>query len=57
MLDVWLRHPDYKKEIVKALGPDVPDTIEQERLQRYPLYREHTRMLFENFLRIAECIE
>jgi GMP synthase (glutamine-hydrolysing) len=57
MLDVWLRHPDYKKEIVKALGPNVPELIEQDRLQCYPLYREHTRMLFENFLRMADCIE
>jgi GMP synthase (glutamine-hydrolysing) len=57
MLDIWLRHPDYKKEIEKALGPDVPDAIEKERLQRYALYREHTRVLFENFLRMAECID
>jgi GMP synthase (glutamine-hydrolysing) len=57
MLDLWLQHPDYKKEIVKALGPDVPASIEEERLQRYALYRKHTRLLFENFLRMAECIE
>lgn len=56
MFDTWLHHPDYSKEIVKLLGPDAPDRIEQERPARYPLYREHTRIMFENFLRISECI-
>lgn len=54
MLDVWLRYPDYRKEIIKVLGPDAPDAIEGQRSTCYPIYREHTRMLFENFLRMSE---
>lgn len=56
MLDTWLRYPDYKQEIIKALGPDAPDHIESERDTCYPLYREHTRLLFENFLRISNLM-
>jgi GMP synthase-like glutamine amidotransferase len=53
MLDTWLRFPDYKKEIIKVKGPDAPDAIERERSSYYPIFREHTRILFENFLHIS----
>jgi len=53
MLHTWLHYPDYRKEIVKAMGAEAPDLIEEAAQTAYPLYREHTRILFENFLRIA----
>jgi len=56
MLDTWLRYPAYKQAIIDIHGPDAPNRIEYERPRRYPLYCEHTRILFENFLRISECI-
>src|SRR6266571_9339534 len=56
MLDTWLHYPDYRKEVVKALGPDGPDRIESQRPMCYPIYREHTRIVFENFLKISEWI-
>jgi len=56
MLDTWLHYPEYKQELVRIAGPDAPDRIEQERARRYPIYREHTRIVFENFLRISGCI-
>ncbi len=56
MLDSWLWHPDNNKEIVKTLGLDAPGRIAQELSTRYPIYREHSRIMFENFLRISECI-
>jgi len=56
MLDTWLHYPDYRKEVVKALGEDGPDRIESQRPMCYPIYREHTRIVFENFLKISELI-
>ncbi len=56
MLDIWLRYPDYKKEVVRIVGTDGLEQIEQSRLRYYPLYREHSRMLFENFLKISGCL-
>ena len=56
MLDTWLRYPEYKQELIRIAGPDAPERIEKERARRYPIYREHTRIVFENFLRISGCI-
>src|SRR5579863_2555858 len=56
MLDTWLQYPDYRKEIVRELGPDGPDMIERDRPTHYPIYRQHARMLFENFLKISGCV-
>jgi GMP synthase-like glutamine amidotransferase len=56
MLDTWLRYPAYKREIVRVIGEDELDRIEQTRPRYYPVYREHARMLFENFLKIAGCL-
>jgi GMP synthase-like glutamine amidotransferase len=56
MLDVWLHHPDYRKEMIQVLGPEAPAEIEGQRSTCYPTYREHTRMLFENFLRMSELV-
>ncbi len=56
MLDTWLRYPDYKKEILSIVGIDGLEQIEQTRPRYYPLYREHSRMLFENFLKISGCL-
>ncbi len=56
MLDTWLRYPDYRKEVVKLPGQEGADSFEQERLRRYPIYREHSRIMFENFLRISGCL-
>ncbi|MDQ2904250.1 MAG: type 1 glutamine amidotransferase [Chloroflexota bacterium] len=56
MLDTWLRYPAYKQEIIEVSGLDTPEVIEQQRAELYPVYRAHTRTLFENFLKIAELI-
>ena len=57
MLDVWLYYPEYRQEIVRTLGEDAVDKFISDRAQLYPLYREHTRRMFENFLRIAGLID
>lgn len=56
MLDTWLHEPSLKEEIVNALGTSEYERIMRERPQYYTLYREHTRVMFANFLRIARLI-
>ncbi len=56
MLDTWFGHPDYKNEIMRVSGPDILIAIAQDIPKRYPLYRKHTRILFENFLKISGCL-
>jgi GMP synthase (glutamine-hydrolysing) len=56
MLDVWMHHPDYRQEIVNTLGESAADKFVNDRLRLYPLYRQHTRIMFENFLRIGGLI-
>lgn len=56
MLDNWLHFPDYMEEIVKVSGQEALDEIERERITRYPLFLEHSRIVFKNFLRISGCI-
>ncbi len=53
MLDTWLHEPALKHEIIDTLGHAEYERIVSERPQYYPLYQEHTRVMFENFLRIA----
>ncbi len=56
MLTIWLKyHPD-RQEAIELLGQEGYDQIERERATRYPIYAEHTRILFENFLKIAELL-
>jgi GMP synthase (glutamine-hydrolysing) len=56
MLDVWIHHPDYRQEIVNTLGETAADKFISDRPRLYPLYRQHTRIMFENFLRIGGLI-
>lgn len=56
MLDTWLHFPDYMKEIVKVSGQEALEEIERERITRYPIFLEHSRIVFKNFLRISGCL-
>lgn len=56
MFEIWFRNPDYRKEIAGIIGLDALEKIESDWLTRYPIYRKHTRILFENFLKISECL-
>jgi GMP synthase (glutamine-hydrolysing) len=56
MFDIWFRYPDYKKEIAQIIGLDGIEKVEHDRLTRYPLYHHHTRIVFENFLKISKCL-
>lgn len=53
MLDTWIQLPEFKQEIIDILGPEAPEKLMDEQRRYYPVYREHSRIMFENFLRIS----
>jgi GMP synthase (glutamine-hydrolysing) len=56
MFDLWLGYPEFKKAIISSIGIDAYTYIERERHAQYGIYRDHTRTLFENFLKIGNLI-
>ena len=56
MLDTWLQYPAYRQEIINLKGPDALAMLERERQQHYSIYRDHTRLVFENFLKISDLL-
>ncbi len=56
LLDFWMNYPPFRHEIVKWIGEDGVAAIVRDGEQLYPLYSEHSRIMFENFLRIAGLI-
>ena len=56
MLDVWLHFPEYRQDIVNILGEDAVDNFASDSTRIFPLYRQHSRIMFENFLKIAGLI-
>ena len=56
MLDLWIHHPEFSTEIMKTLGEDGYHELEREQSTRYPTYRQHSQILFRNFLRISSLI-
>jgi len=53
MFDTWMHFHPHRQEAIEILGQKRFEHIEQERSMRYPIYREHTRILFGNFLAIC----
>lgn len=56
IFDIWFGQEDLLQNLSQALPPGTFDMIKQEQADRYPLYRAHSRILFENFLKISECL-
>lgn len=56
MLDTWFHHPDFRKKIVKIVGEDGLERIAQQQSLCYTLYQQQARTLFENFLKLSDCI-
>jgi len=56
IFDIWFGQEDLLQNLSQALPPGTIDRIKQEQTDRYPLYREHSRILFENFLKISACL-
>lgn len=55
-LNTWLYHPSMKESIIAILGISAYQKIEKEREIHFSIYQQHTKMLFENFLRICNLI-
>src|SRR6185312_12101522 len=54
---IWLHDPICVKEMSETLNDaSAPARIAQEWLTCAPAYQAHTRLLFENFLRIANLL-
>ena len=56
MLDVWLHFPEYRQEIVSTLGESAVDNFVSDSARLFPLYHQHARIMFENFLKIGGVI-
>ena len=56
MLYHWLHHPDAKESVIKEIGEEGHGAIVAGEPLHYPIYLSHTRVMFENFLRISELI-
>jgi GMP synthase-like glutamine amidotransferase len=57
MAHLWLGHPPFAREIVVTLNDEAaPARLIQEWTARGALYQDHTRTMFENFLRLAGLI-
>jgi GMP synthase (glutamine-hydrolysing) len=55
-LNFWLYEPSQKESIIGVMGLEAYQAIDQERPLSFPLYQQHTVLLFENFLRICDLI-
>ncbi|GCE03227.1 type 1 glutamine amidotransferase [Dictyobacter aurantiacus] len=55
-LNTWLYHPSMKESMIAILGISAYQKIEEEREIHFSIYQQHTKMLFENFLRICNLI-
>ncbi len=53
MLHTWLHYAAQDEDIINTLGQKALDRVAQEESLRYPIYRHHTRILFENFLKMS----
>ena len=56
MIDVWFHFPEYRQEIVSALGEGAVDNNVRDSARLILIYRQHSRIMFENFLKIAGFI-
>ena len=56
MIDVWFHFPEYRQEIVSALGEGAVDNYVRDSARLILIYRQHSRIMFENFLKIAGFI-
>lgn len=56
MLEAWLTYLPFRREIVAVIGEEGASQLIEDSKRIYPLYREHTSIVFKNFLRIAGLI-
>ena len=55
-LQIWLYHPEFKQSIIETLGEEEYAVLVEQEPFHYPIYRNHTQIVLENFLRISELL-
>ena len=56
MLLTWIKFHPWRDETISLLGPAAYEGMAREAGNLSPPYREHTRILFENFLTLSELL-
>jgi len=56
VLDTWLHHPELQEKIVQTLGHEGYTALEAAIVQHVPIYREHGRIMVQNFLKLSALI-
>lgn len=56
MFDIWFGEEDLLLNMSHPIEPAVLEQVKRDRLTHYQLYLEHSRIVFENFLKISECL-
>lgn len=56
MLDAWIKNFSTEKELAGPYGEALFQRLKAERPTLYPVYREDSMHMIENFLKIAELI-
>ncbi len=56
MFDIWFGEEDLMLNMSHAIEQAVFEQVKRDRLTHYQLYLEHSRIVFENFLKISECL-
>ena len=56
ILNTWLYHPSLKESMIKAIGLPGYLAVEHQRALNFPQYQHHTKIVFENFLRICKLL-
>jgi GMP synthase (glutamine-hydrolysing) len=56
IFEIWFGEEDLLQNMSQAIEPEVLDQVKRDWLTHYQLYLEHSRTLFENFLKISGCV-
>ncbi|WP_165423754.1 type 1 glutamine amidotransferase [Ktedonosporobacter rubrisoli] len=56
MLDLWFHQMTSQEEIIKSIGRETYEAIERDKQTQQSTYEAHTRIMFENFLKISKLI-
>lgn len=56
MLDTWLHDPSLKKEFIETYGSETYRKVEQEAVELFPRYAQHSSIMLKNFFRLSGLI-
>jgi GMP synthase (glutamine-hydrolysing) len=56
MIDSWLHDPSMKKEFITTYGSEAYRRVEQQAIEYFPQYVEHSGIMLKNFFRLSRLI-